>query len=162
MASATGWEAGVDFESRCQHPCEMLAQASRTNLHGRIGIAHAVGLSVAGMIGTIQSDSGFGWLGGAVAGALGGLFSTPWIAGLVLLVCYRPTWISKRPILFAIVGPVLMIGSWALFAGQAFLDDVAISSVTSSLVWLAMMFAIPVWRVLVAERSNHHGSRSAH
>jgi hypothetical protein len=137
----------------------MLADYSRANLLGRIGIAHAAGLWVAGMIGTIQSDSGFDMLGGAFAGALGGLFFIPWIAALVLLACFRPTWIGQHTVLFAVVGPVLVCGSWALFAGNAFLDDVAISSVTSSVVWLAMAFATPVWRGLVA-KPNRPRSRS--
>lgn len=135
----------------------MLGDHARANLLGRIGIAHAAGLWVAGMIATIQSDTGFDVPGAAFAGALGGLFSIPWIAALVLLVSFRPAWIGQHPILFAIVGPILVSGSWALSAGQAFLDAVAISSVTSSLVWMAMAIAAPVWRARAVARS---GTRS--
>ena len=133
---------------------------SRTSLLGRIGIAHAAGLWVAGMIGTIRSDSGFDMLGGAFVGALGGLMSIPWIAALVLLICFRPSWIGQHPVVFAIVGPVLVSGSWVLLAGQAMLDSVAISSAVSSVAWLAIVFATPVWRVVMARVTDSPSSRS--
>jgi hypothetical protein len=56
---------------------------------------------------------------------------------LAILIWFYGGWIDRHPVLFAIAGPVVVCGSYALLAG-AFLDAVAVSSVTSSICYLLL------------------------
>lgn len=147
------------FLGRLPTSFSMHISGSRSQLLTRIGVAHASGLWVAGMVGTIPADTGFDVFGGALAGTIGGLMSVPWVAALGLLVWLRPSWISDHPVAFALVGPVLVCGSWAAFAGLTMLDSVAISSVASSVFWVAMLF-IPAWRLAAVRLADRAAPRN--
>lgn len=110
---------------------------SRGSILGRIGLAHAVGLWVAGMAGTIGTTSGFSFAGGGLGLFLGGILSLPWIIALVAVVWFWGGWIERHPFAFVLIGLVVVCGTYALLAG-GFFDAVAISSVTSSLAYVLL------------------------
>lgn len=91
----------------------------------------------AGMAGTIGTTTGFSVAGGGLGLSLGGLISLPWIVALAVVIWRFGGWIALHPIQFAVVGPVVVVASYAIFAG-AFLDAVAISCVASSLCYLVL------------------------
>jgi len=115
----------------------MYRPTSRSRVAGRVVIAHAVGLWTAGMVGTIGTTAGFSVLGGGIGLYLGGILSIPWISALAAAIWFYGKWIDKHPYVFALAGPVITCGSYAVLAG-AFLDAVAVSSVTSSACYLAL------------------------
>jgi len=112
--------------------------SSRTKIASRVVIAHAAGLWTAGMVGTIGTTAGFSVAGGGLGLFLGGILSIPWIAALAAIIWFYGGWIEKHPFLFAVIGPVVVCGSYALLAG-AFLDAVAASSITSGASYLALV-----------------------
>jgi hypothetical protein len=111
--------------------------ASRSTTAGKVIVAHAVGLWASGMASTIGTTAGFSVAGGGLGLFLGGILSIPWMIALAILIWFYGGWIDRHPVLFAIVGPVVVCGSYALLAG-AFLDAVAVSSVTSSIWYLLL------------------------
>jgi hypothetical protein len=110
----------------------------RSLIAGRVIIAHGVGLFTTGIASTIGTSAGFNVLGGAWGLTLGLVLSTPWMAALAIIIWLYGGWIERHPILFAVIGPLVVCGSFAILAGP-FLKDVAISSVTSSFCYLAIV-----------------------
>ena len=100
----------------------------------RVCFAHFVGLTVVGLYGTIGTTAGFGsgagW--GTFAGAI---ISVPWFAVLALVIWFYADWIERHILFFCMVGPPIVCGSWFVLDGRDLLDAVAISSVTSSIVF---------------------------
>ena len=133
-----GWEADIE-KWRC-HNYDYTVDylSSRSKIAGRVVIAHALGLWVAGMVGTIGTTAGFRFSGGGLGLFLGGVMSLPWMAGLGVLIWFCSDWIERHPFIFALIGPLVVCASYALFVG-AFLDATAISSVTSSLCYLLLV-----------------------
>ncbi|MBY8826821.1 hypothetical protein [Hephaestia mangrovi] len=116
----------------------------------RVIAAHAFGLSIAGIADTIGTTAGFN-IGGAWLGLwLGGVLSIPWMLILGAIIWFRGRVIEDHPFLFAVLGPPLVIGSWALL-GETFIREVAISSVSSSLFYLALFYGM---RLLTAARQK--------
>lgn len=116
----------------------------------RVIAAHGFGLCVAGVTDTIGTTAGFN-IGGAGLGLwLGGVLSIPWMAILGGVIWFRGTMIEDHPFLFATFGPAFVIGSWALL-GAAFIREVAISSVSSSVLYLVVYFGL---RLLNATRQR--------
>lgn len=109
--------------------------ASRSTTAGKVIIAHAMGLWASGMASTIGTTAGFTVAGGGLGLFLGGILSIPWMLAIAILIWFYGGWIDRHPVLFAVVGPVVVCGTYALLAG-AFLDAVAVSSVTSSICFL--------------------------
>lgn len=116
----------------------MKRPSSKTKIAGRVVIAHAAGLWTAGMVGTIGTTAGFSIAGGGLGLFLGGILSIPWIVALAAIIWFYGSWIDKHPFLFAFIGPMAVCGSYALLGG-AFLDAVAVSSITSSACYLALV-----------------------
>jgi hypothetical protein len=110
---------------------------SRRAITIHVVVAHAVGLWTAGMVSTIGTTAGFSVAGGGLGLFLGGLLSLPWMMGVAAVVWLYGGWIERHPLVFALTGPVVVCGSWALLAG-AFLDAVALSSITSSIFYLLL------------------------
>jgi hypothetical protein len=107
-------------------------------MSGRILTAHVIGLSVTGMAGTVGTTAGFS-PGGAFLGLfLGGVVSLPWMIILVVVIWFRGAWLEHHPFAFAICGPLLVLASWFALSGRAFLEAVAISCITSSVVVLLL------------------------
>ncbi len=90
------------------------------------------------MVGTIGTTAGFSVGGGGLGLFLGGLLSIPWMAVLATVIWFYGGWIKRHPFLFALIGPIVVCASYALLAG-AFLDAVAVSSVTSSVCYLLLV-----------------------
>lgn len=117
-------------------PMQMLSP--RAIVFRRVVIAHAVGLSAAGMADTVGTTAGFS-VGGAGLGLfLGGLLSLPWIAALAALIWYYASWIERHTVLFAVAGPMIVCGTYALLA-RAFLEEVAFSSVAASITYMLLV-----------------------
>lgn len=133
-----GWEADVAKCGSTSNDCTMNVSSSRSTIAGRLVIAHVVGLWTAGMVGTIGTTAGFSVGGGGLGLLLGGLLSLPWMAVLATLIWFYSGWIKRHPFIFALTGPIVVCASYALLGG-AFLDAVAISSVTSSICYLLLV-----------------------
>lgn len=114
--------------------------ASPSTTLRKVIIAHAMGLCASGMASTIGTTAGFSVAGGGLGLFLGGILSIPWMLALAIFIWFYGGWIDRHPVLFAVVGPVVVCGTYALLAG-AFLDAVAVSSVTSSICFLL----ISIW-----------------
>lgn len=114
---------------------------SRSELIGNILIAHAAGLFTAGVVGTIGTTSGFTLSGGVLGLVLGGFISMPWLAAIAVIVWRYGGAIERHPVAFALVGPVLVFGTYALLVG-AFLEAVAVSCAVSSICYLPLAY----WR----------------
>ncbi len=111
---------------------------ARSRMVGRVLPAHAVGLSVTGMAGTIGTAAGFS-PGGAFLGLfLGGVISVPWMIALAVVIWFRGAWLEQHPFVFAAGGPLLVMASWFALSGTLLLEFVAISCVTSSVVVLLL------------------------
>ncbi len=124
----------------------------------RIIVAHVFGLCVTGISDTIGTTSGFSIGGAGIGLFLGGILSTPWMAALGLLIWFKSAPIEGHPIKFAIAGPALVIGSWALLSGSGgFLQEVAISAISSSLLYLTLVFAPHLLRAGCRARLRHFG-----
>lgn len=130
----------------------MDAPSSRSKIFGRILVAHAVGLWVAGMEGSIGTTAGFDFFSGALGLFLGGVISIPWIAVLAATIWFQGGVIERHPLLFAIIGPITVCTSYAMLASP-FLDAVAISCVTSSLCYLGLVY-FGRWRVPPRARTS--------
>ncbi|WP_144096082.1 hypothetical protein [Croceicoccus sediminis] len=110
---------------------------NRSLVVGHVLFSHAIGLSVTGMFGTIGTTAGFS-VGGAGLGLfLGGIISIPWIAALMAIILFYGRLIERHPFYFAILGPIIVCGTYAATFG-AFLDAVVVSSVASSFCYLAL------------------------
>lgn len=120
----------------------MTEGGSLGNVTTRVVISHAVGLCLAGITDTMGTTAGVS-LGGAGFGlCFGGLLSAPWIGALGLLIWFKGLAIDAHPIAFAALGPVLVVGSYVLLLGSGgFEREVATSSISSSIVYLALVFA---------------------
>lgn len=121
----------------------------RAALTGRGCVSHLAGLVTVGFYGTAFADGGFG--NGAWVGILaGGILSLPWFAVFLLVIWWDPDSYQRHIVWASIVGPVMVCGSWWLMMGRELLDAVAVSCVTSTVVFMALTF----WssRVLSAKR----------
>ena len=116
----------------------------------RVLIAHVCGLGVSGISDTIGTTSGFSIAGAGLGLFLGGLLSVPWMIALGVLIWFQGRTIETHPVIFAVFGPALVCGSWALLAG-GFFREVATSSVASSLSYLLLVFGA---RLLNAHREK--------
>ena len=113
---------------------------SRATIFGRVAIAHVLGLWATGMMGTIQSTAGFSIGEGAFIGIfLGGLLSLPWIIGLAGFIWFYGGLIERHPFAFAVIGPLVVCGTWAVTFG-GMLEAVAISTVVSSFCYFLLTF----------------------
>jgi hypothetical protein len=126
----------------------MAMTGSRSRVAKRVVLAHFFGLCVTGIVGSIGTSEGLSFDGVGLGLVLGGLLSLPWMAvlGIVIWRCGRQ--IDRHPIAFAISGPVAVVLSWGLVTGAFFDQAVVISSVASSVFYLAMtaaqhLFAMP-------------------
>lgn len=132
-----GWKEVIAIRySRVDDPL-MQRLSPRASVARRVIIAHAVGLSVTGMAGTIGTTAGFSVGGAGVGLFLGGLLSLPWIAALAAFIWYFGSCIERHAVLFAVAGPMIVCGTYALLAG-AFLEKVAVSSVAASATYLLL------------------------
>ena len=114
----------------------------------RTTVAHAVGLSAAGMIGTIGTTSGFS-VNGAFLGLLfGGILSFPWLIALWICVARYASWMEAHPFGFFVLGPIFVLATWWLVVGEIFLDAVAVSCVTSAVLVLLI--------TLLSRRNRSH------
>jgi hypothetical protein len=111
----------------------------RRTISKRLAVAHLVGLWTTGMAGTIGTSAGFSFLGGGWGLFLGGLLSLPWILALFAVVWRWHGWVDRHPVQFALIGPIVVSGSYAAIDG-AFLKFVAISCVTSSICYLLLVY----------------------
>lgn len=115
--------------------------AFRTKILGRVALAHILGLWAAGIMGTIQSDAGLDLGEGAFIGIfLGGLLSVPWLLGLAAIIWFYSDRLERHPILFALLGPLVVCGTWAVTFG-AMLEAVALSTAVSSACYLVLVFS---------------------
>jgi hypothetical protein len=88
-------------------------------------------------MGTLQSSAGFSIGGGAFILFLGGVLSLPWIIGLTCFIWFYGSLIERHPFAFAIIGPVVVCGTWAATFG-AFWEAVALSAAVSSVCYLLL------------------------
>ncbi|MCE7797571.1 hypothetical protein LWE61_13550 [Sphingobium sufflavum] len=110
----------------------------RLRVFGRVAAAHIFGLSVTGSYGTIGTTAGFNVITGSFLGIfLGGLLSVPWIIALSILIWFRASWIERHPLIFSIIGPPLIIASYALLGG-AFLDAITLATISASIFYLSI------------------------
>lgn len=117
----------------------MEVSSARAALTGRGCVSHLVGLVTVGFYGTVFADGGFG--NGAWAGILvGGLVSLPWFAVFLLVIWSDPDAYQRHMVSACLVGPVMVCGTWWLIMGRELLDAVAVSCVTSTVVFLALTF----------------------
>ncbi|TYC96875.1 hypothetical protein FMM79_00420 [Novosphingobium sp. BW1] len=72
---------------------------------------------------------------------IGGLFSIPWMVVLGLSIWKAGAWLSEHILIFCLIGPLLVCGSWFLLLGTPMLDAVGLSCAVSSAAVLAMRFA---------------------
>jgi hypothetical protein len=119
----------------------MVRPNSRSELFCTILIVHAVGLFAAGVVGTIGTTAGFSLSGGGIGLFLGGLISIPWLAGIAVLIWFYGSQIERHPIAFALIGPLMVVGSYNLIVG-AFWESVAVSCTVSSACYLPLAY----WR----------------
>lgn len=120
-----------------KHSRTMDRPENRSLIVGHVLLSHAIGLSVAGMVGTMGTATGFS-VGGAGLGLfLGGIISVPWIAALTAMIWFYGRVIEQHPVYFAMLGPIIVCGTYAATFG-AFLDFVAVSSVASSFCYLVL------------------------
>ncbi len=122
----------------------------RGNIAIRVLISHVCGLCVSGISDTIGTTSGFSIEGAGLGLFLGGLLSLPWLIALGALIWFQSRTIETHPVIFAVFGPAVVSGSWALLAG-GFFREVAISSVASSLIYLLLVLGA---RLLNAHREE--------
>jgi hypothetical protein len=110
---------------------------NRSKLIGHILLAHACGLAICGMCLTIGTTAGFSISGAGLGIFLGGLASIPWIVGLMAAVWFYGGLIEQHPFYFALLGPLIVTGTYALSLG-GFWESVAISTTASSGAYLAL------------------------
>lgn len=110
---------------------------SRSELMSTILIAHAVGLFAAGVAGTIGTTSGLSFSGGGLGLLVGGMLSIPWLVVIGVFVWFQGGLIERNTIGFAVLGPILVCGTYAYFM-EVFWQATAISSVVSSAVYLPL------------------------
>lgn len=134
--------------------CAMTAIGSRRAVAKRVVLAHIFGLCVTGIVGTIGTSEGLSFDGVVSVLYLGGLLSLPWVAVLGLLIWFRGQQIDRHPIAFAIIGPVVVGASWGIVTGAFFEEAVVISSVASSVFYLATIAAKPGFSKLWLHRTN--------
>lgn len=115
--------------------CDMKNSSSRSTIAGKVVIAHAIGLWASGMAGSIGTTAGFSFSAGGLGLFLGGILSIPWMVALAVFIWFRGGWIERHPVVFAVVGPIIVCGTYASPTG-AFLDAVAVSSLTSAICYL--------------------------
>ena len=127
---------------------------SRRRVAKRVALAHAFGLCVTGIVGTIGTTAGLSFDGAGLGLYLGGLLSLPWMAALGVLIWFRGRQIDRHPIAFAIVGPVVVGASWGLLTGAIFEEAVVISSVASSAFYLTAIAAQPLFPTLWRHEPN--------
>ena len=118
----------------------------RARIFGRIAVAHVVGLWTVGMYGTIGTTAGFSVLGGALGLFLGGVLSIPWLVALAAIVWFCAPKLDRHPIIFVLIGPLLVCGSWWVLSGAQLLE-VTISSAVSSAVYLGLAMWTRVKRI---------------
>ncbi len=149
--AALSWEAGVAKYSPEVNDFAMDKPTSRSALAGYVTVAHAIGLWTAGMAGSIGTTAGFSVAAGGLGLFLGGILSLPWIAALAAVIWFYGGWIERHPFLFALIGPAIVCGTYALLGG-AWLDAVAISSITSSACYL-LLILIKRYRLAAIEKT---------
>jgi hypothetical protein len=111
----------------------------RARMVGRVFFAHAVGLSVVGIAGTSPEVA---FLGLFIGIFMGGILSLPWMIALAILILIRGEWLEQHPVVFAICGPLSVIGSWLVLAGSPWLIPVALSCGISSV----LVLTLTLWR----------------
>jgi hypothetical protein len=118
------------------HTSNMDSDRLRGELVVRLLIAHFLGLTVVGFVGTIGTTTGFGH--DAMIGAYAGLImSAPLILVAGLVVWFFADFIDRHVLLFCLAGPLIVIGFWWFVDDVGgFLEFVAISSITSSVCFL--------------------------
>lgn len=114
---------------------------SRGRVAKRVLAAHAFGLCMTGIAGTIGTSEGFGIDGAGVGMYLGGLLSLPLLVALGAVIWWRGRQLDRHPVAFTIIGPVVVCASWGLVAGAFFEKAVVISTVASSIFYLCSIGA---------------------
>jgi hypothetical protein len=104
--------------------------------------AHNIGLCVVGIASTIGTTAGFSISGAWISVVAGGVLSIPWLFVLAAVIWLRGDMINDHPIKFAILGPLAVVRSYALFGG-GLLKDVALSSISSSILYFILVFRTP-------------------
>jgi hypothetical protein len=89
------------------------------------------------MAGSLGTTTGFSFLTGGLGLFLGGILSIPWMVALAVFIWFCERWIERHPVVFAVVGPIVVCGTYALLT-RAFLDAVAVSSFTSAICYLLL------------------------
>ncbi|HUD30329.1 MAG TPA: hypothetical protein VMQ93_15785 [Novosphingobium sp.] len=102
-------------------------------------IVHAIGLFTTGVADSIQTTAGPSISGGGIGLFLGGIISIPWLVAIAIIVHFYGGLIERHPIAFAIIGPVIVSGTYALSAG-VFWQEAAISSVVSTVCYIPFAF----------------------
>ena len=114
----------------------MAVNGSRSRVAKRVLAAHAFGLCITGIAGTVGTSEGFSFDGAGLGLWLGGFLSLPWMVALGIAIWWRGRKFDRHPVAFATIGPVLVIVSWGLVTGAFFEKAVVISSVASSAFYL--------------------------
>ena len=111
---------------------------SRAVLFVHVWVAHLIGLFATGLYGSIGTTAGFGSDVGTSM-FLGGVLSIPWFCALLLVIWFFGTWLSRHMLVLCLAGPFVVCGSYVVVLGRPFLDAVAVSCVTSSIVLLIIV-----------------------
>ena len=102
-------------------------------------VAHFVGLIVVGFYGTLHSSGGFG--NGAGAGTLAGsIISLPWFAVLIGVIWFFSDFYWRHAYILSLVGALIVVGSWWVMDGVDLLDAVMVSSFSSALAFLILIY----------------------
>ncbi|MFZ3482114.1 hypothetical protein [Sphingomonas sp. 3-13AW] len=100
---------------------------------------------------TLGTTSSFS-LGGVFVGfLLGALVSLPWMVVLASVIWLYGSWVDRHPLLFATIGPLIVVGSCTMFTDGVFIHWVGISAGVSSLFYLAL---VHLNRLLPASRGG--------
>lgn len=147
-------ETVIANHALCPHRARMAVMGSRGRVTKRVLAAHAFGLCITGIAGTIGTSEGFSFDGAGLGLSLGGLLSLPWMAALGIAIWWRGRQIDRHPIAFATIGPVIVGVSWGLVTGAFFEKAVVISSVASSAFYLTTIVAQHALSVLRPQELN--------